>query len=114
MDNKNLVKAAIIFGGGFLLFLALKPKAQAQSSSTPATPSTSDSSKSFDDSPKPTMENAEIVAMAYSEALKNAEPPTRLTELNQEMMKDFGMRCYVDKQGQVVVCDKKGSTVLTK
>ena len=60
------------------------------------------------------MENAEIVAMAYSEALKNAEPPTRLTELNQEMMKDFGMRCYVDKQGQVVVCDKKGNTVLTK
>jgi hypothetical protein len=29
-------------------------------------------------------------------------------------MKEFGMRCYIDKSGQAVVCDVKGETILTK
>jgi hypothetical protein len=52
--------------------------------------------------------------MAYTDALKNGEPSARLTELNKECMKEFGMRCYIDKSGQAVVCDVKGETILTK
>lgn len=105
MNNKNLIKAALIFGGGFLLFALTKPKG------------TSSEKKSFDAKdlvPSPTTENAEIVLIAYTDALKNNEPPSRLTELNKECMKDFGLRCYVDKEGKVVVCDVKGTTILTK
>jgi len=112
MDNKNLIKASIMFGGGFLLFLALKSSA-ANAAAPASLPSTSGTA-SFDNSPAPTKENAEIVAIAYTDALKNGEPPARMTELNQEMMKEFGMRCYVDKSGQIVVCDVKGNTVTTK
>lgn len=110
MDNKNLIKASIMFGGGFLLFLALKSGAKG---SKPATTSIGNTT-SFDSTPAPTQENAQIVIMAYTDALKNGEPPNRLTELNQEMMKEFGMRCYVDNSGEMVVCDVKGDTVITK
>ena len=109
MDNKNLIKAALMFGGGFLLFVLLKPKTKS-SESIEAT-----EKKSFDSLvPAPTKENAEIVLIAYTDALKNGEPASQLTELNKECMKEFGMRCYIDKSGQTVVCDVKGETILTK
>ena len=107
MNNKNLIQAGLILTGGFILFALIKPKAASSTKSF-------DSKDSNDLVPAPTKENAEIVLMAYSDALKNNEPPTRLTELNKECMKDFGLRCYVDKEGKVIVCDVKGSTVLTK
>jgi hypothetical protein len=110
MDNKNLIKAALMFGGGFLLFALLKPKSQSSSESVEAT-----EKKSFNSLvPAPTKENAEIVLIAYTDALKNGEPASQLTELNKECMKEFGMRCYIDKSGQTVVCDVKGETILTK
>ena len=34
MDNKQLIKGALIFGGGFLLFAALRPKPKKDSSLT--------------------------------------------------------------------------------
>lgn len=112
MNNENLIKASVIFGGGFLLFLLLRPKWN-ESAKT--------DKKSFDDNksaPQPLSskdyENAEIVARAYADALKAGEPPSKLTELNTECMKEFGFRCYVDKGGQLIVCDVKGNTVLTK
>lgn len=107
--NKNLVKAVLMFGGGFLLFMLLKPKQKETAEKKSATGS---GEKMI---PAPTPENAEIVMMAYSDALKNGEPSSRLTELNKEMMDEFGMRCYVDtKTNQLVVCDVKGDTILTK
>lgn len=109
MNNKNLIQAGLILTGGFILFALTKPKAASSSSSK-----SFDSKDSNELVPAPTKENAEIVLMAYSDALKNNEPPTRLTELNKECMKDFGLRCYVDKEGKVIVCDVKGSTVLSK
>jgi hypothetical protein len=77
---------------------------------------TSGEKKAMDNNlvPAPTTENAEIVMIAYTDALKNGEPSARLTELNKECMKEFGMRCYIDKSGQAVVCDVKGETILTK
>lgn len=109
--KENLVKAGIVIGGGILLYMALKPsKDNITASSTNAAPKNA----TGEATPKPTLENAEIVADAYIQALQAAETPSKLTELNQECMKEFGMRCYVDKEGKLVVCDVSGNTILTK
>jgi len=110
MNNENLIKASIIFGGGFLLFILLKPKLGSMVSA-PAS-----EKKSFDSAPVTAkdLENADIVAKAYTDAMKAGEPPAKLTELNTECMKEFGMRCYTDKSGKLIVCDVKGKIILTK
>jgi hypothetical protein len=110
MDNAKIIKAGIIFLGGFGLFMLLKPKA-----SDVAKPSSGKKSANGELYPAPSPENAEIVLIAYQDALKNGEPQPILTELNQEMMKEFGMRCYIDqKTGKTVVCDVSGETVLSR
>jgi len=113
--NKNLVKWVIIFGGGLLTFSLFKPKKKdldlANKSTAPNT------NESFDDNEskvKPSKENAEIVAKAYSAAMQAGEPSSALAELNKECMKDYGMRCYVDKDNKLVVCDVSGSIILSK
>jgi uncharacterized protein YgiB involved in biofilm formation len=108
MDNKNLLKAAIMLLGGFVVFALVKPKNNE--------PNEEGTKKSFDSlTPAPNAENAEIVMDAYVNALQNNESPARLTELNKECMKEFGMRCYVDgKSGELVVCDVKGEIILSK
>ena len=111
MDNQNLIKAALMFGGGFALFALLRPKESA------AVALAGNAKKSFDDKlyPPPSKEDAEIVMIAYTDALKNGEPSARLTELNKECMQEFGMRCYIDsKSGKAVVCDVKGDVILSK
>lgn len=112
MDNKQLIKGALIFGGGFLLFALLRPKDKSSDkSSSPIKNLEGDNALV----PAPSAENAEIVLIAYTDALKNGEPASRLTELNKECMKDFGLRCYIDqKTGKTVVCDVKGDTVLSR
>jgi hypothetical protein len=111
MDNKQLIKGALIFGGGFLIFALLRrPKDKTASTSVKKS---AEGDKSL--APAPTPENAEIVLIAYTDALKNGEPASRLTELNKECMKEFGLRCYIDqKTGKTVVCDVKGETILSK
>jgi hypothetical protein len=110
--KQNLVKAGIVIGGGILLYMALKPSKDniTSSNNNPTTPKNA----TGEATPKPTLENAEIVADAYTQALQAAETPSKLTELNQECMKEFGMRCYVDKDGKLVVCDVSGNAILTK
>ena len=113
MDSKlkeNLVKTAIIFVGAGLLYMALKPSKDVVDTTVTNPPKNA----TGEDTPKPTLENAEIVADAYIQALQAGETPTKLTELNQECMKDFGMRCYVDGTGKLIVCDVSGNPVLTK
>ena len=106
---QKLIKAGIVLGGGMLLFLLFKPR-----KGEVVKPAKGDT-KSFDNAPAPTIENAQIVMDAYTEALKNGEPPARLSELNKECMNEFGLRCYVEpKTGQLIVCDTKGEPVLTK
>lgn len=112
MDNKlkeNLVKAALVIGGGVLLYIALKPSKNVTSSNIGSV-----KNATSDETPKPTLENAEIVADAYAQALQAGEPPAKLTELNQECMKDFGLRCYTDNSGKLIVCDVAGNTILAK
>jgi hypothetical protein len=114
--KENLVKAGIVIGGGILLYMALKPSKDkiTYTTNNNATPPPPPKNANGEATPKPTLENAEIVADAYTQALKAAETPSKLTELNQECMKEFGMRCYVDKEGKLVVCDVSGNTILTK
>jgi hypothetical protein len=113
--NKILVKWVLIFGGGLLGFTLFKPKKQTLIAANTSVDSSAD--KSFDDTEsdiKPTVENAEIVARAYGAAMQNNEPNATLSELNKECMKDYGLRCYMDKGGKLVVCDKSGDIILKK
>jgi len=113
--NKNLVKWVIIFGGGLLGFSLFKPKKKDLESANKSTIPTAE--KAFDDnesSVKPTKENAEIVAKAYAAAMQAGEPSSALTELNKECMKDYGMRCFMDKNNKLVVTDAAGNTIITK
>jgi hypothetical protein len=107
--KENLIKALIMFGGGFLLFYLVRPK----DVTALATSSTKTSADGITTSSVDT-KNAEIAATAYSEALKSGETPQRLTELNKELMKEFNVRCYVSDNSKVTVCDAKGNTILTK
>ena len=112
MDNKQLIKGALIFGGGFLLFALLRPKDKSKSESSSPIKKLEGDKKLV---PAPSPENAEIVLIAYTDALKNGEPASRLTELNRECMNEFGLRCYIDqKTGKTVVVDVKGETILSK
>lgn len=107
-SNHNLYKASLMLAIGGLLFWVIMPKKdKATTSGT--------SKKSFDSStPTPSIENADIVANAYSSALSANEPASRLTELNKELMKEFGMRCYMNEENKLVVCDASGTIIVTK
>ena len=107
--NEKLIRAVIIFGTGFGLFVILKKMQEKKIANGGATTKSADAS-----TPAPDSKNAEIVASAYAGALKAGEPAARLTELNKEMTKEFGMRCYVSEDNKLVVCDVKGNTILTK
>jgi len=116
--NKNLVKWVVIFGGGLLGFMLLKPKKKdlelaQQVSSTDSVTESFDSNDS-DSKVKPNKENAEIVYRAYSAAIQAGEPASALAELNKECMKDYSMRCYMDKDGKYIVCDTSGAIILNK
>jgi hypothetical protein len=116
MTNENLIKAALMFGGGFALFFALRPRDKDIATLAPPATTTSPI-KSFDSSaklPPVAKENALIVAKAYEAAMQNGESPSRLTELNKECMAEFGMKCYMDKDGKLVVTDKDSTIIMTK
>ena len=106
-SNQNLYKASLMLAIGGLLFWVILPKKDKGTSAT--TPK-----KSFDSTPTPSIENADIVANAYQSALSANEPASRLTELNKELMKEFGMRCYMEKDNKLVVCDSAGTIIVTK
>jgi hypothetical protein len=118
MKKENIIKAALIFGGGYLVFLLAKTAKEKKGLPT-NTKTSNETVKSFDsvvpdDAPPPNIEKAPIVMEAYIMAMNAGESPMRLTELNKECMKDFGMRCHVSEEGKVVVCDIKGNTILSQ
>ena len=115
--NKELVKWITIFGGGLLAFSLVKPRKKDLEAVKSSENSDTNNSQSFDNSEpnaKATKENAEIVATAYSLAMQNNEPQSALTELNKECMKEYGLRCYMDKNNKIIVSDASGNTILTK
>lgn len=113
-NNKALIKAALMFGGGFLLFIIVKNYKNKKTTPKSFDAATSSDKKETKPPTEQELQNAEIVATAYSSAMQNNEPASRLSELNKELTKEFGMRCYMDKSGKLVVCDVSGTTILTK
>lgn len=107
-SNYNLYKASLMLAIGGLLFWVIMPKKD-KGTTAGTTPKSS-----FDSTPTPSIENADIVANAYSSALSANEPASRLTELNKELMKEFGMRCYMNEANKLVVVDSAGTIIVTK
>ena len=62
MDNKQLIKGALIFGGGFLLFALLRPKDKSKSESSSPIKKLEGDNKLV---PAPSPENAEIVLVLH-------------------------------------------------
>ena len=110
MANKKFVKFVLIFGGG----AALWGLYNYYTKKTPSTNSTDSTTKSFDSvAPTPDTANIDVVASAYGQAMSAGEPASRLTELNKELLKEFGMKCYL-KDGKIHVCDSAGKVISTK
>jgi hypothetical protein len=111
MNKESFYKLLLMLGGGFVAFMLFKPKGDAKSKNASAS-----TSKSANGSPKPVTdedrENAEIVMTAYVMAMEAGENPQNISKLNSETMKEFGLRCYADKQGSLVVCNVNGTEVL--
>lgn len=113
VNNKSLIKVALVFGGGFLVYLLAKNYKTKKATPKSFDAESKEMKKAYVPNEKD-LENAEIVATAYSSAMQNNEPASRLSELNRELTKEFGMRCYMDKSGKLVVCNASGDTILTK
>lgn len=113
MENTTIYKAAIMFGGGFLLFWLLKPKNNGSSLSG----STGEKLASFDSSDAPITakqrKDAEVVMSAFQSAMIAGEPPMVLSELNRECMKDYGLKCQQKKDGSLCVYDTYSREVLS-
>ena len=115
--KKNLIKWVVIFGGGLVAFSFFKPRKKDLETAAKANTTDTATPQSFDDNEsnvKPTKENAELVASAYTMAVQNNEPQSALTELNKECMKEYGLSCYMDKSNKVIVSDSSGNVILKK
>jgi hypothetical protein len=110
MKKEQLLKAGLIFGGGYILFMIIKSIKEKQGSSTKSFLGDKKSADGSAVTPDPA--NAKIVQAAYQEAITAGESPARLSELNKECMKEFGMRCYVDESGSIIVSDVNGNTII--
>lgn len=115
MKKEQILKLALIFGGGVgIYWLVKKYKPTSPAITTASTAKSFDSNSANTSNVTPTAENAEIVISAYSDAVRAGESPSTLTELNKELTKEFGMRCYMDKAGSFIACDVSGNTILQK
>jgi hypothetical protein len=111
MDKESLYKVSLMLGLGFVAFWILKPKSTStSSSSSSSTKAYSGHDVKITDKDR---ENADIVMTAYALALQNNENAETLSELNNQTMKEFGLRTYKTKEGDYVVANKVGEKVLT-
>ena len=111
MDN-NLKKIILIFGGGLFLAWAFKKimpidvKSKKTSSSNS---SASANGEASDDKKKEAMR----ILLAYNEAKKAGESNEFLSEMNQEFVKEYGMKILTDKgSGKLFVSDKSGNKIV--
>lgn len=114
MNNESILKAFIMFGGGFLLFSLLKPKGSI--SNLLKDKQISSSKTSFDakkEITKSDKEKAKIVVIAYQQAFFNGENEMTLADLNNECLLEYGMQCSQKKDGTFVVYDKLGREILS-
>ena len=108
--NTNLKKALLIFGGGFILFLAFKKIKPVGSIKGKKSTSSSKSEKTFTDEEK---KNAAIVLSAFKAAQKAGEPTSFLNQMNVEFASQYSMKVFPDKStGGVFVADLEGNKIL--
>jgi len=104
--RENILKASLIFGGGFLIFWFLKPKEKKDSVLPKA---------SFDSEKKPKTkanpENASIVVDAYVMAHQSGESKQALDELNNMCLDEYGMKCEINGVGDIIVSDADGNRI---
>lgn len=111
MDT-NLKKIILIFGGGLFLAWAFKKimpidvkakKTSSKDSSASASGEVSDEKK----------KEAMRILLAYKEAQKSGESRQFLSEMNQEFVKEYGMKVLTDKgSGKLFVSDKSGNKIV--
>lgn len=105
--NKQLKQALIIFGGGFLLFLAfkrLRPLGSGKKKSKSTTTS---------DTNQDQKKNAMIVLKAYGDALKAGENKAFMDEMNVEFAKTYQMKVMPDKTSKkLIAVDLQGNKVM--
>lgn len=107
--NTNLKKALLIFGGGFILFLAFK-KIKPVGSIKGKKSSSSSSTPNFSEEDK---KQAAIVLSAYRAAQKAGEPSSFLSNMNSEFASQYKMKVYPDKgTGGLFVADLEGNKIL--
>lgn len=108
--NTNLKKALLVFGGGFILFLAFKKIKPVGSVKAKKSISASSSPKTFTDEEK---KNAAIVLAAYKAAQKAGENSSFLNQMNIEFASQYSMKVFPDKgTGGVFVADLEGNKIL--
>lgn len=103
--NTNVKKAIMIFGGGFLLFLAfkkLKPFGGKGKSGKSKSSEPTEAQK----------KNAVVAIKAYSDAKSDGQNQSFLDELNAEFVKQYSLRVYVDKgTGGLIATDLSGNKI---
>jgi hypothetical protein len=124
MENESVKKALLVFGGGFLLFLILKPKKKNWKSiySGGAVPEDKPEQRKKLQLPKIDPKDVKgnkkaqdglIVLKAYITAYNNGEPQKELDKLNEEIKKEYGL--VVFRRGidnKLVVADTSGKVIL--
>lgn len=104
--DKNIKKALIVFGGGFLLFLAFKKLRPfgGKSKKTKSPTSTNTNQEQ--------LKNAAIISKAYSDAVKAGENKAFLDEMNAEFTRSYQMRVVPSKaNGGFIAVDLQGNKV---
>lgn len=106
--NPNLKKGIVIFGVGYLLFLAFKKLKPFGGKSKKSSLSTKP--KEFTEEQK---KNAAIVVKAYSDAVKSGEDKAFLDEMNAEFAKTYKLRVLKNKaNGSYFAADLDGNKVI--
>lgn len=96
MNNFQVKKSLIVFGGGLLLFWLLKPKQKKQQEVDRLT----------------MRKNAAHALAAYKKAVAAGENASALDELNREIEKEYSLRIYKAKDGFYYAADLQGNDIL--
>ena len=111
MDT-NLKKIILIFGGGLFLAWAFKKIMPIDVKSKKTSSNDSIASANAEDTDEKKKE-AMRVLLAYKEAKKAGESRQFLSEMNQEFVKEYGMKVLTDKgSGKLFVSDKSGTKIV--
>ena len=113
MDN-SLKNALIIMGTAVAVLWVFRNKKKVKVGGASAG---ADSDKlappaTADDSEKKTIDNAHIALEAMRKAIDAGESSDALNKLNRILATEYGVKVYPQKDGTLMVCDRKGASIL--